>query len=219
VNSMLVPSTTVARARRPARRGSPRWVIGLACAATAFGLLLSACQQTPPDRRADVEGLTQQISVMPGVRAARREVPDSPAQGLVNFTISLDLQQDVTGAQFAAITSRYLRGLQTSDYTGYRTEFDARVGSSVFAIDGGRLPITNSAQIVTQAGDWVALRAAFPAARVTLRATITHPGGEQPCWKPAMATSARWNFPRPSTTPRSVRAPSPWRRSFRNSPP
>jgi hypothetical protein len=193
-------------------------VIGLACAATVFGLLLSACQQTPPDRRANVERLTQQISVMPGVRAARQEVTDSPAQGLVNLTISLDVQEDVTGAQLAAITSRYLQGLHAVDYTGYRKELDVRVGWNLFAIDSGILPITNSAQILTQAGDWVALRGVFPTAPSVCAPRSPTPAAHKPRRKPAITTSARWNFLRPSTTPRSVRVPPRWRRSFRTSP-
>lgn len=145
-----------------------------------LALLLTSCSSAPPDRQTEVTELATQIGRMPGVHAVSSKVTNHPDQGLVNFTISVQTAADITTAQLAAVTARYLRALDTIDFTGYRTEFDARRGWNVFAVDGGRLPIVNDEQIVSQAEDWVRLRHEFPDATVTMRAAIAHPGGKQP---------------------------------------
>ena len=140
-------------------------------------VLLCGCDGGPPDRRADVDRLTQQIAAMPGVRSVRDDLTDSPAQGVVTFRINVDVSDEVTDVQLAAVVRRYLSELASGRYTGYRAELDARRGWSVFAVDSGKRPIANGDQIVEQAKDWVALRREFPSATVSLRATIVHPGG------------------------------------------
>ena len=149
-------------------------------AITATAVLVAACGAHAPDRRADVDRLTQQIRSMPGVQAASDEAADSPAQDRVYFTIYVDVTDEITGDQLAAITSRYLQGLRAVDYSGYQAELGARRGWNVFAVDSGRLPVANTDQIVAQARTWVALRHGFPGATISLRATISHPGGQFP---------------------------------------
>ncbi len=143
-------------------------------------MLLVACQANPPDRRADVERLVAQIRDMAGVQAASDHVADNLAQGLVYFRVRVDVADDITADQLAAITARYLLNLRSVDYSGYSAEFDARRGWNVFRVDSGELPVTNGDQIVSQARDWAALRRQFPTATLDLRATITHPGGHLP---------------------------------------
>jgi hypothetical protein len=143
-------------------------------------VLLAGCQTNPPDRRADAASFTDQIRAMPGVIAATNNVADNRAQGMVYFTVRVDATDDLTGDQLRAITTRYLQELRTGKYTGYRTELDVRHGWNLFAVDSGRLPVTNGDQILEQAGDWVALRREFPSATTRFRATIAHPGGQMP---------------------------------------
>jgi hypothetical protein len=150
------------------------WLLALAV------VFLSACNARPRDCRADIARLTDQIRALPGIRGATNEVANHQAQGIVYFTIKVDVADDITGDQLAAITSRYLEGLRTIDHSGYHAEFDAADGWNVFTIDSGELPITNDEQIASQARDWAALRHEFPRAIINLRATITHPGGALP---------------------------------------
>jgi hypothetical protein len=145
-----------------------------------IAMLLAACDANLPDRRADVAALTDQIRDMPGVVAATNDVANSRAQGLVYFTVYVDAAYDLTADQLTAITSRYLRELRTGKYAGYRAELDVRHGWNLFAVDSGRLPITNRDQIRRQAADWVALRREFPDATIRLRATVAHPNGQMP---------------------------------------
>jgi hypothetical protein len=149
-------------------------------AVVSLAMLPAGCAATPPDRRTDVERLTEQIRAMPGVQAASDELADKPAQGVIYFRISVDVADDIGPDQLAAVTAGYLHNLHAVDYRGYRAELDARRGWNVFAVESGRLPITNADQIVAQARDWVALRHAFAGATIGLRATITHPGGQLP---------------------------------------
>jgi hypothetical protein len=154
------------------------WRRSLAVATVAVAVVMvSGCVDEPPDRRTEVDGLTAQLAALPGVRATHDELSDSPAQGRVAFTIHLDVADDVTADQFAAIVGRYLQGLHAADYTGYRAELDARHGWNVFSVDSGYRPLANGDQIVEQARDWIALRHAFTGAAVTLRATVVHPDG------------------------------------------
>jgi hypothetical protein len=150
------------------------------CVVAVLALLIGACDPNPADRQADVNRLTQQLRTMPGVEAASNEVADSTAQGLVYVRVYVDVADDITADQLAAITSQYLQNLRAVDYTGYKVELDARRGWSVFAVDSGELPITNGDQIVAQGRDWVALRHAFPGSSIGLRATIRHPKGQLP---------------------------------------
>jgi hypothetical protein len=142
--------------------------------------LVAACGTNLPDRRGDVASFTDQLRAMPGVVGATYDFADSRAQGLVYFTVYLDVADSMTGEQLEMVTARYLRQLRTGKYEGYRAELDVRRGWNLFAVDNGRLPITNTDQIVQQANDWVALRREFPGATVRFRATIDHPGGQMP---------------------------------------
>jgi hypothetical protein len=158
---------------------APRHVL-LGCVVVLLTVFASACNGNPPDRKADVDRLTRQLRAMPGVQAASDEVADSKAQGLVYRRIYVDVADDITADQLAAITSHYLQNLHTVSYTGYKAELDARKGWSVFAVDSGELPIANGDQVVQQARDWVALRNAFPGSTIALRATISHPKHQFP---------------------------------------
>ena len=141
-------------------------------------VLLAGCDANPPDRRADVASLTERLRTMPGVVSVTNDYADSRAQGMVFFTVYVDIADDVTGEQLKLLTARYLRELRTGKYAGYRAELDVRHGWNLFAIDTGRLPIANTDQIVRQADDWAALRREFPAATIRLRATVAHPEDE-----------------------------------------
>jgi hypothetical protein len=140
-----------------------------------IALALTGCYRLPPDRRAQADQLTGRIRDMPGVVAASSDMANSFAQGNVHFWLSVQVAEDITADQLAAITARYLDDLRAVDYPGYQTELDIRRGWNLFAIDSGQHPVTNADQVIAQARDWVALRHEFPGATVSLRATITHP--------------------------------------------
>ncbi len=139
--------------------------------------VLSACHATPPDRNADVARLARLLGEMPGVQTVSHTVTNRPAQGVVRFAIDVETAEGITEDQLAAVVSRYLQDLTMVNYTGYHTELAAHHGWNVFAVDGGRLPIDNAQQIISQARDWAAMRREFATATVRLRATVTHPNG------------------------------------------
>ncbi|HTI73996.1 MAG TPA: hypothetical protein VL634_03305 [Mycobacterium sp.] len=143
-------------------------------------VLLAACGSDLPDRRTDIAAFTDRIREMPGVVAANYDFANSRPQGMVFFTIYVDVADQLTGDQVKLITARYLRQLRTGKYAGYRAELDIRHGWNLFAIDSARLPLTNTDQIVQQSSDWVALRREFPGATVRFRATVDHPDGQMP---------------------------------------
>jgi hypothetical protein len=167
----------------------------VAAVALIVAVLVTACQGAPPDRRADVTRLANILGQMPGVHAVSSRVTNRPAQGWVSFTVTVEPAPDITAAQLAAVTARYLQDLHLVDYTGYRSELDVTSGWNRFAVDGGELPIVNDQQIVSQARDWVALRAQFPAATTRLRATITHPGNQSPIRDAGHANVAKLQLP------------------------
>ncbi|OLP00654.1 hypothetical protein BVU76_19485 [Mycolicibacterium porcinum] len=134
----------------------------------------------PPDRSADVARLARLLGEMPGVQSVTHTVTNSPARGVVRFAIDVQADSGITENQLAAVVSRYLQDLTMVNYTGYHTELTAHQGWNVFAVDGGRQPIANDQQIISQARDWVAMRRELPTATVRLRATVTHPQGEIP---------------------------------------
>jgi hypothetical protein len=150
------------------------WIVAVTAA------IVAGCHADPPDRRADVDALARQIGAMPGVRSAHSDSADSLAQGRVYFTVHVEVADDVTADQMAAIAGGYLQGLRAVDYRGYDAALDLRRGGNVFAVDSGKLPITNDDQILAQARDWIALRQRFPDATIVVRATVTHPSGRLP---------------------------------------
>jgi hypothetical protein len=152
--------------------------------------LVTACQTGPPDRRADAQSFTNQLRAMPGVVAASADVADSLAQGMVYASVGVDVADDLSADQLAAVTARWLQEIRTRKYTGYRVELDVRRGWNVFVVDSGRLPVTNGDQIVHQSRDWVALRRELPGATVRFQATITHPGGQMPIQEYGHSNSA-----------------------------
>lgn len=154
-----------------------RRIIAALCAVLT---LLTGCATGVPDRSAAAQALTAQIRGMPGVVTASSDVAHNTAQGMVFFRLYVDIADDLTGDQAAAIAARYLHDLDGGRYAGYRVELDLRRDWNVFAVDSGQLPITNPGQVIAQARDWVAVRREFPGATVRLRATITHPGGANP---------------------------------------
>ncbi len=140
-------------------------------------ILLTACDAKPPDRQADVDKLTQQISTMPGVESATDVLRDRPAQDAVYFRVAVDMADDITGDQLAAVTASYLANLRTVDYAGYSTELDVRRGWNVFVVECGKRRIANEDQIVAQARDFVTMRHEFAGATIRLRSTVSHPDG------------------------------------------
>jgi hypothetical protein len=154
---------------------APRPQSGIRCVAAVVLVLLAACSANLPDRRPQADQLTGQIRGMPGVVATSDDVADSVAQGLVHFWLDVEVADDVTADQLAAITSRYLDGLRAVDYSGYQTELDVRHGWNVFAVDSGQRPVINGDQVIDQARSWVAMRHEFPGATISFHATITHP--------------------------------------------
>ncbi|MGY4711223.1 hypothetical protein ACXDF8_16940 [Mycolicibacterium sp. CBM1] len=143
----------------------------------AAALLLMGCGRGVPDRSAEAAALRIEIGHFPGVVGVSSDIAHNQAQGMVFFRLYADVADDITADQAAAVTARYLHGIDGGRYPGYRVELDLRHGWNVFAVDSGELPITNREQIVSQARAWVALRREFHSATVRLRATIRHPGG------------------------------------------
>jgi hypothetical protein len=153
-------------------------VIG--CALILAISALTGCQQTPPDRSVQADALVDQIRQLPGVRSASRDVADSVAQADVHFWLSVEMAEDATADQVAAVTTKYIDDLRTTGYPAYQTELDIHTGADLFAVDGGHDPLTNGDQIIAQARDWAALRSQFPSATVNLRAIVAHPADTQP---------------------------------------
>src|SRR5262249_49739407 len=96
----------------------------------------------------------------------------------------------------------------------YRAELDVRHGWNLFAVESGRLPITNTDQIVQQAGAWVALRSEFPGATVRFRATVAHPDGQMPIQEFGHSNAATITLPRGARPPPPRRAGAPPPRRF-----
>ena len=147
------------------------------CAAVLV-TVVAACSTAPPDRRPQAEELTQHIRALPGVVAATADLANNVAQGMVYFWLTVQVADDITGDQLAAVTGEYLDALHTVDYSAYQTELDVRDNHNVFAVDSGTRPVTNTDQITEQARRWVALRHEFLSATLTFHATVTHPPGQ-----------------------------------------
>lgn len=160
-----------------------RWCFLLAVTA----ITIAACTAAPPERRPQVDHLTQQLRSMPGVVAAANTFSDNAAQGPAFFEVNVDVVDDVTADQLAAVTATYLDNLRAEDYTDYRAQLDVRRDGDVFVVDeplartatvvdsGGR-PVNNRERILAQARSWVALRQQFTGSTVTLRAAVSHDG-------------------------------------------
>lgn len=146
----------------------------LGCALVVVALALAGCAEAAPDRRAQAADLTGQLRALPGVKNASSDLTDDLAAGNVHFWLSVDVAQDVTPDQVAALTTRYLDALRSTDYSGYDTELNVRRGDDLFAVDSGMHPVVNAAQIVDQAGDWAGLLREFPSATVNLRSAVIH---------------------------------------------
>jgi len=136
---------------------------------------VAACSNAAPDRHQRADRLTQQLRAMPGVVAATADLANNVAQGMVYFWLTVQVADDITGDQLAALTAHYLDELHAVDYTDYQTELDVHRDRNVFVVDSDTRPVTNSDQITEQARRWVALRHEFPSATITFHATITHP--------------------------------------------
>jgi hypothetical protein len=141
-------------------------------------MVVAACSITAPDRRPQADQLAQQIRALPGVVAATADVANNVAQGMVYFWLTVQVADDITGDQLAAVTADYLDELHTVDYTDYQTELDVRDDRNVFVVDGDTRPVTSDGQITEQARRWVALRREFSGATLTFHATVTHPPGQ-----------------------------------------
>ena len=154
---------------------SSHWPSRAAGCLLVAALSLTGCSHAPPDRRAQAGQLAGQIRSLPGVTAADSDLTDSVAEGNVHFWLSVDVTNDVSADQVAAITSRYLDAVRAGDYPGYETELDIRHGTNVFTVDSRQHVATNADQILGQARDWVTLRNQFPTATVALNATMSYP--------------------------------------------
>jgi hypothetical protein len=158
--------------KRFRRRHAVTGVLGVIVVAA---LMLTACDVEPPDRHRQIEQITEEVRGMAGVIGASSDLANSIAQGNVHFWLSVDVADDISADQLAAVTSRYLRELETVDYTAYQTELDVHTGPNLFAVDSGTRPVTNPEQITDQAKGWVALRREFPSATITFNASVAHP--------------------------------------------
>jgi len=153
-------------------------------------LTVGACTAAPPDRHTQVDQLTRQLRGMPGVVAAGNTFSDNEARGPAFFEVDVDVVDDVTGDQVAAVTAAYLDNLRAEDYTGYRAGLAVRRAGNVFVVDSGPRPVNNRVQILSQARSWVALRRQLAGSTVTLRAAISH-AGDAPGPPPATSGSVQ----------------------------
>ncbi len=150
-------------------------------------ITIAACTSAPPDRRPQVDHLTQQLGSMPGVVAASNTFSDDAAQGPAFFEVDVDVADNVTADQLAAVTAAHLDDLGAEDYTDYRAQLNVRRDGDVFVVDeplarratnvdSGSRAVNNRDQILAQARGWVALRQQFTGSTVTLRAAVSHAG-------------------------------------------
>lgn len=140
--------------------------------ALTVALGATACDRQVPPRAQQAADLTAAIRAMPGVVSASEDFADNVPQGQMHVWLTVEITPDASSDQVGAITDRYLQGLQSVDYSGYRTEMDIHQGDNRFAIDSGEHPVLNDRQIVGQSRDWIWLREEFPGATVDARATI-----------------------------------------------
>ena len=142
----------------------------------AFALMVvlgaTACDRQVPPRAQQADDLTAAIRAMPGVDSASEDFADNVPQGQVHVWLTVEVTPDASSDQVGAITDRYLQGVRSVDYNGYRTELDIRQGDHLFAVDSGEHPVVNDRQIVEQSRNWVWLREEFPGATLEARAAI-----------------------------------------------
>ena len=148
------------------------WLAVLLVAVAAACSHTDANPNKPPERQPQLDQLTQQLQHMPGVVAATDKLVNDPDQGQVYFNVDIQLADDISGDQLAAITGKYLDNLQAVDYSPYKGNFRARRGFDYFTIDTGAHDITNADQITRQAHSWVDMLHAFPDATLFFRPTI-----------------------------------------------
>src|SRR6478752_3605029 len=98
---MTRPARTSRHTRVPPRRC---WR-GLGCVLVVVALSLIGCAEVAPGPRTQADELTNQIRSMPGVLSASNDVIDTVAMGNVHFWLSVEVAEDVTADQVAAITS------------------------------------------------------------------------------------------------------------------
>lgn len=162
--------------------------VGLLLAVALLTVL--GCTTAPPDRHTRVDHLTQQLRGMPGVVAASSTFNDNAALGPAFFEVDVDVVDDVSGDQAAAVTAAYLDNLRAEGYPGYRAGLTVRRAANELVVDSGSRPVTNRDQIVGQAHSWVALRQQFTGSAIALRAAIGHPG-DPPGRPPVTSGSVR----------------------------
>lgn len=167
---------TLPRSARSRGPGGTRLRRAAICVAIMASLVpLSGCDTRVPDRRDDVDRLSAQLGSMPGVQAAHADYANHWAEGAVMFAIHLDATESLTADELASVVDTYLQNLASGRYRDYHTELEVRRGWNVFAVDSSDRPIANTAQILDQARNWIALRTTLPGATVALRSTISHP--------------------------------------------
>ena len=160
----------------------------LVVAVVTIGLTVGACTAAPPDRHSQVDQLSQHLRGMPGVLSAGNTFSDDEARGPTFFEVDVDVADDVTGDQVAAVTAAYLDSLRATDYTGYRAGLTVRHAGDVFVVGSGGRPVINRDQIEDQARSWVTLRQQFAGSTVTVRAAIGHSG--DPAGRPPVASGS-----------------------------
>jgi hypothetical protein len=140
--------------------------------ALAVVLGVTACDRQVASRAQQAADLTAAIRAMPGVLSASEDFADNVPQGQLHVWLNVEVAPDAGSDQVSAVTDRYLQGLRSVDYSGYRTELDIHQGANRFAVDSGEHPLINDRQIVEQSRNWVWLRDEFPGATVDARAAI-----------------------------------------------
>jgi hypothetical protein len=183
---------------REMTRSPLRGLGAVLCALLLAVTALTACAQSPPDRHAQADRLVEQLRALPGVRSANSDVADSLVQGDVHAWLSVQVADDATADDVAAVAKRYLDDLHTTGYPGYQTELTVHVGRSSFAVESGRDPVTNGDQIIAQVRDWVTLRRQFDGAAIELRSTVAHPADTKPSRNGSHPASVVITLPQPA---------------------
>src|SRR5512139_800326 len=96
----------------------------------ALLLVFATACTGPPDRRSQFADLTAQIRAMPGVTQAANTFNNDVARGPAYFELDVDVADEITADELAAITSAYLDALR--DFGAYSAALEVRRGESVF---------------------------------------------------------------------------------------
>src|SRR6185312_11910321 len=92
----------------------------------ALLLAVAGCAGGPPDRRSQVDRLAEQVRALPGVLGANSTFNDTAALGPSYFELDVNVADNITAGQLAAITHVYLDNVGANNYIDYRAEMDVR---------------------------------------------------------------------------------------------